>query len=738
MACKRLITLSKVLLLSLLLGIISCEKFEELETPTEGVDVILNYDIFDTFITLRMIDAPTGELVGAADDEKVTVNITGAASDAIVDQLGNHSTVFQSVYGIINLALNPKDPWVPSEDNILELNFNADNNSYKASDLSLELDSVGNYICDIYMEKNNVESLGVKEYTLILPLDETNSLKDEFSFMSTGDEVSLDISAGTKFLDQEGAVVTGDFVKMNIKLYLDKNKAAVPHSLISNLKTLDGSVSEYAIDYYNIFELSFYDECNEAIQGTSTPFPATFQIDEDNYNPNEKRAVKADDFSYLYCYNEEDGQWEEQDKFELSQSGSGYKVETLLSTSSFKSLGNSASTCTLSGQIKFQMMNTFEQLPVGANLLLYREFDNKLIGSKSLSIEGNGQQFDFNYTSIEGEAIRFQVKYQSVNNPFNVNSSDFYFDEGCGILEDMLVSNITSTRVQIDGQLRVNCSGFIPTEGLDAYVDIYQTSDNTRLYRKRVTLTSSENLIDISTGTLADNDVYVKLTPITSIYTVDVSSQNNYFNTSLGSFNWVSNVSIQDNSNEFNFIFDIDDSFGNQEIKVKADFYNKKTKRIDRSVTFLVSNETSVFHQKLLLSGDTNYTIKIKRFADARQFMAFPYEKEFNSSNKDVINFNIELLPVTKEYVNAEVEILCGESIIYPSINGMYRTVWDDTWTNVEIEDGFFIDYLEIGATYQIGTVYENKLESIFYDVEETDIDVQMEIDGDFCEDIGW
>ena len=77
----------KVFILSILVGFISCNKFEEFKSPVEDFNIILNYDIFETFITLRLIDAPTGELIGAADNERVTVEISEEGSGAVVEQL---------------------------------------------------------------------------------------------------------------------------------------------------------------------------------------------------------------------------------------------------------------------------------------------------------------------------------------------------------------------------------------------------------------------------------------------------------------------------------------------------------------------------------------------------------------------------------------------------------------------------------------------------------------------------
>ncbi|MFW5831615.1 MAG: hypothetical protein ACOCVA_05155, partial [Prolixibacteraceae bacterium] len=194
----------KITLLSIVLVISSCNKFEDLKSPVRDFNIILNYDIFDTFITLRLIDAPTGDLIGAADNEQVTVEISGNGSGAVVDQMGNHSTTYQSVNGIVSIALNPNDPWVPSEENVQNLIFEAYNDQYKPTVRSVKMDTTGTYTFDIYLEKKNADRSGVKEYTLKLPLNEEGLLTDDFHFTSTGNEVTLEINKGTAFADNEG------------------------------------------------------------------------------------------------------------------------------------------------------------------------------------------------------------------------------------------------------------------------------------------------------------------------------------------------------------------------------------------------------------------------------------------------------------------------------------------------------------------------------------------------------
>ena len=108
----------QLVLIAILLS--SCIHLSDLKSPLEGIKVLVNYNIFKTFLSFRFVDSVTGLPIGQTGSEKVQVHITGSSSPAIVDQLGNHKDIYETVFGLLSLALNPKDPWKPSAQNILK------------------------------------------------------------------------------------------------------------------------------------------------------------------------------------------------------------------------------------------------------------------------------------------------------------------------------------------------------------------------------------------------------------------------------------------------------------------------------------------------------------------------------------------------------------------------------------------------------------------------------------------
>jgi hypothetical protein len=251
-------------------------------------------------------------------------------------------------------------------------------------------------------------------------------------------------------------------------------------------------------------------------------------------------------------------------------------------------------------------------------------------------------------------------------------------------------------------------------------------------------LNSAQSEFDISTGLIAGIDVFIKLVPVLNYFQLTNTPDKIPFNTSTGPFNWEFELDFEDISQEITFDFDLDESFENRNLFIRADFLNLKTNKVDFSTTLIVSENNSITSTKVVLDKSTSYQINLKRVQNKEKFMALPYFIKIEPKTGNSFIYQAELLPVVKKEVTANITLLCGSSIIYPSLSGMFKTVWDDEWKEIDIQDGQFTQVFEIGATYEIGTVFDGVLISTVYFIESTNIDLIMEMKGDFCDSMGW
>ena len=656
----------------------------------------------------------------------------------MVDNLGNHSTVFNSVFGIINLSLNPKNPWIPTQNNVLEFEFSTENENYKPAKCVVNIDSKGNHNFDIYLERKNVEKLGIKEYTYSLYLNDESTLDKQFSFSTTNNELSFSIPKNTSFTDKDGKKVTNQKITLNIKYFLNISKVPIPKNLINNVREADGRTSNKAVDFYHIAEVVFYDEKGQQIFIENNSLLIKFRIFGNHYNPITKKSLQLNDEVQIIYYNSADKIWEIQENSIVQSDSTGFYTEFNSMNSQYIALSNSVNTCKLNARFQINFLNHFEELPVGLRVNLYRKKDNRYIENKVLMVNNSGQTLDINFTSIEEEPIKFFMYNHSNNNPFSVITPVFFSDKSCGEISEPLNVEITSSRIQVEGTIKFNFDEPLPNNGITGYADILKKSNNTRLHRSKFYVTSTDSVFYISTGIITNVDAYIKIVSTDEFTTINTIPESIQFNTTNGPFEWEFELTHQDISRDVVFDFDIDDSFEDRELSIKADFKNMKTATIENSLFFNVSKGNQEISRKIILDKNSEYQIKIKRIEGKELFMAYPYEFKIKKDFHEKIQCRIKLEPVNKKQVTANIKLICGSSIIYPTLNGMYKTVWDDSWKELRIRDGNFSEIFELGAMYEIGTVFENALVSTTYLIDTTIINLTMEIEGKICDSMGW
>ncbi|MFW5831917.1 MAG: hypothetical protein ACOCVA_06675, partial [Prolixibacteraceae bacterium] len=445
---------------------------------------------------------------------------------------------------------------------------------------------------------------------------------------------------------------------------------------------------------------------------------------------------KNDDV-FAYSFNNSVKYWEEKEQIILKEDSLGLYAEFRFAHPSHKATGNSAGTCSLTGGFQMNFTNNFNELPVEANINLYRKWDNRHIGTERFQIEQDKQLLNYNFTSIENEPVRLKITEQSRNNPFIPEPGDVYPEVSCGSAGNKVIQ-ITSTRVEVNGKLQLHLPNELPEDKLEVFVIIRRLDDNATLYREKYILQKNDTTLNISFGMAAETDVYLNVVSASGTIQVKTQPARINFNSSGGPFIWEMDLMAEKISSEFIFNFDIDPEFGDDEVWIQADFFNRTAERTEKSTIFKISRTNSSKTVDVVLTKNTPFRVNIKRVAGKKPFMAHPYQKVFTSAAGQSIPYNVDINPVVKEYVEATIKIKCGSSIIYPTLNGMYRSVWDTNWQTVDIKEGRFSGWFEIGATYQIGTVFEGALVSNFYEITGNEIDVIMELEGDFCDEMGW
>jgi hypothetical protein len=112
----------------------SCKK------PTEGVNTILNTNVFNATASFQFIDAKTGEQIGFDNvSEEVTVQILGDDANKVVDNSG--ATKIKAAKGFLSVAV--ENDYTPSPSNPIEFRILANAKGYLTTSVNVSFTSDG-------------------------------------------------------------------------------------------------------------------------------------------------------------------------------------------------------------------------------------------------------------------------------------------------------------------------------------------------------------------------------------------------------------------------------------------------------------------------------------------------------------------------------------------------------------------------------------------------------------------
>ena len=733
----RLISLQ--LFLIILIMMFSCMRLSELKSPVDGLKLLVNYDIFKTFLSFRYVDAATGSLIGATGTEKVKVEILGASSGAIVDQMGKHATSYESVFGLLSLALNPNDPWKPTQQNKLSLQFNASSPNYKSISTSVQIDSTGKYEYRVMMEKSSVDASGVKKYVLQLPVNSAGELTNDFSYHSSANEASVEVNKGTQFIKADGTVDKSGQVNLVLTVYTSLGAAPLPGSLISDVVLKDNTVLKAAVDIYRVIDLKMTNSASEPLSSSvNNPVVLRYKIDNNAYYPRKKATINSGSDIQIFTYLPKTASWQLDSDVILETDSLGYYVQSGTLQPGLHAAGMYINTCDLTGQLSFSLPGTFPSIPVPTSVYVYRKIDSRYIGNARIDVNGNGFSKGISFKVPENTPVRVNVWNASNANSFSAAPDHFDFDNGCvnvGTAQTVL----TSTSQVVSGQVKVNINSGFASDQITVQASIVQSSNNSPLWSQQYTVSKTNPTFNVVANVPANTAAYLRIQAVGNANSFQSVPANISLNTSSAtgqSWNYsISPLFIQTNLN-FNFTRNADLPPGNY--TVRAVLTNVDTGENEGEFDFQVKDGQSAYSAQLLLSKTKKYKINLKRQSGASVFLAYPYEFTPGTITQTDYTYAVELSGVVVKPVDITVKVVCNKSEIIPTLHGYYRTVWEDDWKELDLVNGAITMPSEMNATYILGLIVDGKMETMTSVVDATTYNFNFPLSSDNCAKMGW
>lgn len=302
----KLITL---LFIGILFTLNSCKK---VTNPTDGVKVIVDYDLIETTFSVKFIDAKTGQLIGWDNNEQVVVKITGENADAIIDVSGLQRDSYKSINGFIELALDPD--YSPSQQNPIKFTVIASKGGYLTTSKLIEVISNDNIIFEVRMVKLDDPPNGVSRIVDNSGKTDPNGEGENDIVLTTPNGMArLIIKAGTILKDSDDEPLSGqltiDFIHFsNME---DQSLSAFPGGLRANVEMQDGSYQQVFFFSGGFIALDINDESNNyADTVLVNPMELRMKLPELTYNPYTDGGVAAGDTLPVWSYDIESGEWD--------------------------------------------------------------------------------------------------------------------------------------------------------------------------------------------------------------------------------------------------------------------------------------------------------------------------------------------------------------------------------------------------------------------------------------------
>ena len=706
---------------------------------------MINYNIFNTFLSFTFVDAATGTPIGATNNETVDVQISGASSQAVVDQLGNRKTSYSSVFGLLSLALNPKDPWKPSSQNKLDIQINATCANYKPASLNIQINNAGNFQYIVMMEKTSVDQLGVKKYAYQLNLNPLGELLNDTTISSTGHEAILKLKKGTKFLSSTRAVELTPYVNLTLTVYTKLNAAPVPGALLENVLLKNSSVQQEALDLYRVADVEISNGSLESLTSLGiNQMVLRYKIDSLAYHPISKTSVIPGNDAKVYSWLQKTSQWQLDDSLKIQSDSLGYFVESPLTNTGIHAAGMHTGLCAMSGQIAYSLKGSFPTYPVSTLVYVYRKIDTQYIGNARLDAPQSGAPVVLNLNVPSNTPVRSYIYAYSGSNAFSPSPSYFDYEAGCGNfgqVSSTLVYTppVINPTVPVSGTVTVNVGDGFSTDPFAVTANIYLASNNQLLWSNQYSIGKNSNQFNISANLDPNANVYLQILAANNQNSFTCVPANYSFNTSSATgLTWQYDVNPIYLTVNLNFSFTRSTDLPNSTYTVKAELINMADQSDIQDILFQVLPGQTAYSTKLFLSKLIQYQVNLKRVDGAPVFMAYPYQFVLGYISQTDYSFTSELSDVVFKQVSITATVICKKTEIIPTLHGYYRTVWEDQWKQIDIINGVMNINSELNATYILGLIVDGQMQTGTYLFDPGTLNFNFNLDDANCAKMGW
>lgn len=313
----------------------------DIKNPAEGLEVRIKNITRTTYITVKFVDAATGELVTS----DVNINFTGDAKGKVITSSNTPVSSLTAKQGIASFSL--ADDLVPSAQSPIKLNLVCKSTGYLNSSKPLKVYESGTTNFQVVLTNTTNTPSGVVSQSQGFgsangsggtASDINISVKEN----NTGANAAIKVPAGTQLLDGNGNPLTGDIeTRLTYFNPIDESSTnAFPGGFSVDVKDSDGQMRNggFVTAGFVAVDMTVGGTDVEGFSGSGLSI--AMEIPQGTNNPEKGRDVQVGDVIPLWSYDEDAGEW----KFEKNVT-----VETITAPSAGMSVMNGKMGITIEG-----------------------------------------------------------------------------------------------------------------------------------------------------------------------------------------------------------------------------------------------------------------------------------------------------------------------------------------------------------------------------------------------------
>ncbi|MFZ4708032.1 MAG: hypothetical protein ACOYMF_18665 [Bacteroidales bacterium] len=424
-----------------------CNKFENI---TDGVKIIIDYNLIKTTIDVQLVDASTGNLVGHDGSISVKATITGEDRDGLIDITGmqHNDYVYMSQNGFLSLGLQPNTAYTPSESNPISFNIVVEHDGYLATSQHIVITNEGRNFVVIKMVNLEQPPSGVSviQQPNAGSSNGSGMVESEIIVTTADGKASLTIPEGIVIKDVFGNPLQGS---LNVILVHFDNTdpealAAFPGGLTTNVTRIDGSSEDGMFYSAGFVAIEISDESGR-IASTFTNGVLTLkaEVSAQTYNPETQAQVLSGDDIQLWSYDELTGMWKEESTITVTETDGKLHLETPLTHLSYYNFDwfyseNCASGVAIYFNLDQPVCDCYMMYGT-----MYRQADNAYMKTVSMWVCGT----DPVYTSYVPSGVPVYIDWNEEINNLSVVNNPTYIQNLCDVNTPVYVevSNPTPT-----------------------------------------------------------------------------------------------------------------------------------------------------------------------------------------------------------------------------------------------------------------------------------------------------